>query len=57
MLTFEQVVEKLQDRRLDAVALATGLHHNTIARIRDGKNVDPKLSTLKLLSDYFETRP
>lgn len=57
MLTFEQIVVRLQDRRLDAVALATGLHQNTIARIRDGKNVDPKLSTLKLLSDYFETRP
>ena len=57
MLTFEQIVCRLQDRRLDAVALATGLHPNSIARIRDGKNVDPKMSTLKLLSDYFETRP
>lgn len=57
MLTFQEIRERLQDRRLDAVAEATGLHPNSIARIRDGKNNDPKHSTLAALSAYLEARP
>lgn len=57
MLTFEEIRRRLQDRRLDAVAEATGLHPNSIARIRDGKNTDPKHSTLAALSAYLEARP
>ena len=57
MLTFQEIRERLQDRRLDAVAEATGLHPNSIARIRDGKNTDPKHSTLAALSAYLEARP
>ena len=57
MLTLEEIKGKLADRRLDAVALATGLHVNSIARIRDGRNLNPKHSTLAALSAYFEGRP
>jgi predicted transcriptional regulator len=57
MLTLKEIKAKLADRRLDAVAEATGLHPNSIARIRDGKNLDPKHSTLAALSAYFEARP
>ena len=57
MLTLEEIKAKLADRRLDAVAKATGLHPNSIARIRDGKNTDPKHSTLAALSAYLEARP
>jgi hypothetical protein len=57
MLTLEEIKGKLADRRLDAVALATGLHVNSIARIRDGRNRNPKHSTLAALSAYFEGRP
>ena len=57
MLTFQQIRERLQDRRLDAVAEATGLHPNSIARIRDGKNLNPKHSTVAALSAYLEARP
>jgi hypothetical protein len=57
MLTLEEIKGKLADRRLDAVAAATGLHVNSIARIRDGRNLNPKHSTLAALSAYFEGRP
>ena len=57
MLTLEEIKAKLADRRLDAVAKATGLHVNSVARIRDGKNTDPKPSTLAALSAYLEARP
>jgi hypothetical protein len=57
MLTLEEIKGKLADRRLDAVASATGLHVNSIARIRDGRNLNPKHSTLAALSAYFEARP
>ncbi len=57
MLTLEEIKAKLADRRLDAVAKATGLHVNSVARIRDGKNTDPKHSTLAALSAYLEARP
>ena len=57
MLTFQEIRERLQDRRLDAVAEATGLHPNSIARIRDGKNLNPKHSTVAALSACLEARP
>ena len=57
MLTLEEIKGNLADRRLDAVASATGLHVNSIARIRDGRNLNPKHSTLAALSAYFEGRP
>ena len=56
MLTFTEIRKRLQDRRLDLIAKATGLHVNSIARIRDGKNLDPKHSTLEALSAYLEER-
>jgi transcriptional regulator with XRE-family HTH domain len=43
----------LADRRLDKVSEATGLHPNTIAAIRDGKQSNPKLSTLHMLAVYL----
>ena len=57
MLTLEEINAKLADRRLDAVAKATGLHVNSVARIRDGKNLNPKHSTVAALSAYLEARP
>jgi transcriptional regulator with XRE-family HTH domain len=43
----------LADRRLAKVSEATGLHPNTIARIRDGKENNPKLATLNRLAVYL----
>ena len=56
MMTLQEIRSALGDRRLDLVAKATGLHANSIARIRDGKNLNPKHSTLVALSTYLEAR-
>lgn len=54
MLTVEQIAARLADRRVPLVAAATGLHHNTIYAIRDGKVSDPSHRVIKALSDYLE---
>jgi len=43
----------LADRRVSIVSEKTGLHPNTIARIRDGKNENPTLETLNKLAVYL----
>lgn len=53
ILTVEQLKAKLQDRRLEVVATATGLHYNTLRYIRDGKLTNVKYETLIKLSKYF----
>lgn len=53
MLTLEQVRERLQDRRLNKVAEATGLCAATVSRIRDGQG-EPSLKTMMALSAYLE---
>ena len=56
MLTLSQIVALLADRKLDVVALQTGVHRNTLAAIRDGRNANPTLRTIEALSDYFLTQ-
>ena len=56
MLNLETIIEKLKDRRLDAVHKATGLSKPTIMAVRDGKTTAPAYQTIKALSDYFEKR-
>ena len=53
-MTLDEIRSALADRRLDRVAEATGLHRNTIAGIRSGRNANPTLRTLRALSDYFD---
>ena len=53
MLTLKEIRSALGDRRLDVVAEATGLHPNSIARIRDGKNENPRHETIEALSRYL----
>lgn len=54
MLNLEEIVLRLKDRRLDAVSNGTGLSKVTIINIREGRNTDPKYSTMQKLSNYFE---
>jgi len=54
MLDLDEIKRLLADRRLDVVADATKLHRNTIARIRDGKQSNPKYFVLRKLSEYLE---
>lgn len=53
MMTLNEVRAALQDRRLEKVARATGLHYNTVKAIRDGKSSAPTWQTVKALSDYL----
>lgn len=54
MLNLEEIVLRLKDRRLDAISNSTGLSKVTIINIREGRNTDPKYSTMQKLSNYFE---
>lgn len=53
MMTLVQIRWCLEDRKLDVVSRKTGVHRNTLASIRDGRNENPTLRTLEALSDYF----
>ena len=53
MMTLAQIRWCLEDRKLDVVSMKTGVHRNTLASIRDGRNENPTLRTLEALSDYF----
>ena len=59
LLSLEQIKAALADRRISAVAAATGLHANTLHQIKKGLNVNPSLRTLTILSDYLirQTQP
>jgi len=47
------IKDKLKDRKLSVVAEKTGLHENTLRGLINNENPDPKLSTIKSLTDYF----
>jgi hypothetical protein len=53
MLDLDEIKSALQDRRLDVVSDATGLHRNTIHGIRSGKVCNPSYDAVKALSDYL----
>lgn len=54
MLELAWIREGLIDRRPGIVAERTGLHINTIIKIRDGKETNPKLETLNRLACYLK---
>lgn len=54
ILDLEKIKDALQDRRLDIVSDATGIHRNTLAAIRSGKATNPSYGTISKLSDYLQ---
>lgn len=56
MMTLAHIRWCLEDRKLDVVSSKTGVHRNTLASIRDGRNENPTLRTLEALSEYFENQ-
>jgi len=56
MMTLEQVKAALQDRKLKAVAQATGLAYDTVWRVATGRMERVSYETVKALSDYLEGR-
>lgn len=53
MVELKWIKEGLSDRRPKVVAERTGLHVNTVTRIRDGKEDNPKIDTLNRLARYL----
>lgn len=53
MKSLDFIRSALADRRPGIVSERTGLHVNTIADIRDGRNTNPKLKTLETLAAYL----
>lgn len=53
MVELKWIKEGLLDRRPKVVAERTGLHVNTVTRIRDGKEDNPKIDTLNRLARYL----
>lgn len=54
MLTLDRIKDLLKDCNLSAVAQSVGVHPNTLYRLMDGQ--EPKYTTVKALSDYFEDK-
>ncbi len=52
-MRLEEIIARLQDRRLYRVAEATGLSYQTIRTIVNGKNKNPTIETVQLLEDYL----
>ena len=55
MMTLDQVRRELQDRKLTAVAKATGLHYQTVWRVASGNYEALSYETVKALSDYLQS--
>lgn len=53
LLTIPEIHERLQDRRLEMVAVATGLHYNTVLYLKTGSAKGANISTIKKLSAYL----
>jgi hypothetical protein len=52
-MTLEQVVAALQTANLSYLSRVTGLHYNTIRRIKTGDNTNPTMHTLLTLSKHI----
>lgn len=53
MLSLDEVVRQLQDRKLTMVAKATGLAYNTVWRVANDKGHAVSYEVVKRLSDYL----
>ncbi len=56
MLTLEEIREKLKDRRLSIVAVATGLSRQAIHNVVTGRTPNPSHETVRRLMEYLEGR-
>lgn len=52
-MSLDEIILRLEDRRLQRVAEATGLSYQTLRTIVNGENKNPTLSTIKALEDYL----
>ncbi len=52
-MDIDWIRRELADRRVGVVAAKTGISRVTVARIRDGKETNPKLETMRALAAYL----
>jgi DNA-binding phage protein len=55
MLTVKEIREKLKECNLNAVSRDTGLHIQTLYKIKN-ESPDPRHSTVRILSEYFTSQ-
>lgn len=53
-MSLEELRAALADRRVNVVADATGLSRKTVARIRDGKVLNPSYEAVQKLITYIQ---
>lgn len=54
MLKLDEIVQRLKDRNLSAVAESTGLSYTSLWQIAKGLQKQPKYKIVERLSDYLE---
>lgn len=54
LMTIDQIRDALSDRTLTVVSDRTGIHHNTLLRIKSGALKNPWQKTIQALSDYLQ---
>lgn len=56
MLHLDEIRAQLQDRVAHVVADKTGLHRNTVTRVKSGAQLEVSTATLRKLSEYLEAK-
>lgn len=54
MLKLEEIVKRLKDRKLSAIAEATGVSYTSLWQIANGIQTQPRYKIVEKLSDYLE---
>ena len=57
MMTIEQIIAGLQDRKVRVVAAATGLHYSTVLALQRGRSKRPRITAIQRLSIYLLKAP
>jgi hypothetical protein len=53
LMTLEQLARHLSGKQLKLVAKKTGLHYNTLRKIRDDPAANPTLNVMRSLTEHF----
>lgn len=54
-MTLDNLRKTLKKMNLAVVSKETGLHHNTLLRIRNGQTAEPSYAVLTILFNYIES--
>jgi DNA-binding Xre family transcriptional regulator len=57
MLSLEEILSRLKDRNLQAVAAGSGVSDATLYKLTNGYSKKVSYDVVKRLSDYLETNP